>query len=394
MGKRTAVYDYHKDHGNIVDYAGYELPVWFEGIIAECRAVRSHAGLFDVSHMGRIIVQGEDSEVFLEKLVTNDVSSLRIDHGQYTILCNPAGGIIDDLTIFRLGKSKFLVVYNAANRDKNWNWLMKYVRANDRVKLSDLSDDSSMFAVQGPRAAALLRRVSGIRLEEVEKYSSTKGTIDKIPFDLTRSGYTGEDGFEIYLWHTSMKNPKDALYVWNKLLSEGRQFGLRPAGLGARDVLRLEAGMCLYGNDIDEKTTPVEARLNFVVRLEKKQRFVGQDVLEKQREAGPPIVRIGFKILGKGIPRQGQVFTSNDQTIGNVTSGTFSPTLNVGIGMGYVKPGLAKYGERLDVQIRDHNVPAEVVKLPFYQRKTEEKLLVFGQEMGLKDFRTQHVMKS
>lgn len=377
-----------------MDYAGFELPVWFEGIIPECKAVRTHAGLFDVSHMGRIIVEGKNAETFLDKLVTNDVSSLRIGQGQYAILCNPAGGIIDDLTIFRTDGSRFLVVYNAANREKNWNWLMKHASANDSVKLSDVSDDSAMFAVQGPRVAGLLRKVSGIRLEEVEKYSSTRGSIDRIPFFLSRSGYTGEDGFEIYLWRTSAKYPHDAMFVWNKLLTEGRQFGLRPAGLGARDVLRLEAGMCLYGNDIDENTTPVEARLNFVIRLDKESRFIGQDVVEKQRENGPSRIRIGFKIIGKGIPRPGQVFVSNGQTIGKITSGTFSPTLNVGIGMGYVKPGLAKQGERLEVRIRDHDVPAQVVKLPFYQRKTGDKLLVFGQELGLKDFRTQYAIKS
>ncbi len=377
-----------------MDYAGFELPVWFEGIIPECKAVRTHAGLFDVSHMGRILVEGKDAETFLDKLVTNDVSSLRIGQGQYTILCNLAGGIIDDLTIFRTDRSKFLVVYNAANREKNWSWLMKHAGANDSVKLSDVSDDSAMFAVQGPRAATILRKVSGIRLEEVEKYSSTRGSMDKIPFFLSRSGYTGEDGFEIYIWKTSVKNSHDAMFVWDKLLSEGRQFGLRPAGLGARDVLRLEAGMCLYGNDIDENTTPVEARLNFVIRLDKKNRFIGQDVIEKQRENGPSRIRIGFKIIGKGIPRQGQVFVSNGQTIGKVTSGTFSPTLNVGIGMGYVKPGLAKQGEQLDVRVRDRDVPAQVVKLPFYQRKTGEKLLVFGQELGLKDFRTQYAIKN
>ena len=397
LAKRTQVYEYHKAHGNIVDYAGYELPVWYEGIIEECKTVRTNVGLFDVSHMGRIIVEGHEAEQFLNRLTTNDISALKIGQGHYSILCNEHGGIIDDLTIFRTGKLRYLVVYNAANREKNWSWLQKnrdidrtsiFIDRENYLQIEDLSDDSAMFAVQGPKAAALLRRVSGIRLEEVDKYSSIEGRMGEVPFFLSRSGYTGEDGFEIYIWKTSVKHPESGLRVWNTLLSEGRQFGLRPAGLGARDVLRLEAGMCLYGNDIDEQTSPVEARLNFVVRLDKKERFTGQDEIESQKENGPTRLRVGFKMLEKGIPRQGQEIVSFDQSIGKVTSGTYSPTLGVGIGMGYVKPGLAKTGERVEVRIRERNVEAEIVKLPFYQRKSEDKLLVYGQEVGVKDFRT------
>ncbi len=388
MGKKTPVYEYHKAHGNIVDYAGFELSVWFEGIIPECKAVRARAGLFDVSHMGRITVEGRNAETFLNKLTTNDVSILPISQGHYTLLCNPEGGIIDDLTIFRMAKTKYLVVYNAANRDKNWNWLQK--NREDNTTLSDVSDESAMFAVQGPRAAPILKGISGTRLEDIDKYASREIKVGDIPCFVTRSGYTGEDGFEIYIWKTSAQHPQSAMGIWDKLLFEGRQYGLRPAGLGARDVLRLEAGMCLYGNDIDEDTTPVEARVNFAVRLDKKTDFSGREPIRREKDEGPRRVRVGFKIRGKGIPRQGQEILLEDQKVGKVTSGTFSPTLGLGVGMGYVQPGLSKVGQVFNVKIRERNVSAEVVKMPFYQRRSEDKVVVLGQEMGLRDFRTRY----
>lgn len=388
MPKRTQVYDYHKKHGNIVDYAGYELSVWFEGIIPECKAVRTHAGLFDVSHMGRIIVEGKSAEKFLNHLTTNDVSTLSIGQGHYSLLCNPSGGIMDDLTIFRRGPSNYLVVYNAANREKNWAWLDKK-RERD-VDLKDISDESAMFAVQGPRAAHLLRSISGTRLEEIDKYSGRDVKVRDLSCFVTRSGYTGEDGFEIYVWNTSSHHPEAALRIWDKLLTAGKNEGVKPAGLGARDVLRLEAGMCLYGNDIDEQTSPVEARLNFAVRLEKTSDFVGRGPIQQQREHGPARVRVGFKITDKGIPRQGQEIVLEDQNVGRVSSGTFSPTLGISMGMGYIPPNISKTGSVFDVKIRERNVSAEVVKLPFYQRRSEDTVLVLGQEMGLREFRMRY----
>jgi len=388
MPKRTQVYEYHKKHGNIVDYAGYELPVWFEGIIPECKAVRTHVGLFDVSHMGRITVEGKNAETFLNSLVTNDVSTLSIGQGHYSLLCNPNAGIIDDLTIFRTSQTKYLVVYNAANRDKNWAWLEKH--RDPGAGLRDVSDQSAMFAVQGPKAGQLLRSISGARLEEIDKYSGKEVRVGDLSCLVTRSGYTGEDGFEIYVWNTTSQNPEPALRIWDKLLSAGKHEGLKPSGLGARDVLRLEAGMCLYGNDIDEKITPVEARLNFAVRLDKKSDFVGRGPIQKEKEQGPARVRVGFRITGKGIPRQGQEIVLEDQSIGKVSSGTFSPTLGISIGMGYVPPNISKAGTVFEIKIRERNVSAEVVKLPFYQRRSEDTVVVLGQEMGLRDFRMKH----
>ncbi len=389
MVKKTPVYEYHKRHGHIIDYAGFDLSVWFEGIIPECKSVRTSAGLFDVSHMGRITVEGKNAEAFLNGLTTNDVSALAISQGHYTLLCNPKGGIIDDMTIFRMTSAKYLVVYNAANREKNWNWFQKN-REHDNLTLLDISDQSAMFAVQGPKAAGLLRSVSDVRLDEIEKYSSREATVEDVPCFVTRSGYTGEDGFEIYIWKTSYEHSHDAVRVWDKLLSEGRQLGLKPAGLGARDVLRLEAGMCLYGNDIDEQTTPVEARLNFVVRLDKKNGFVGREPIQHEKDQGPPRVRVGFKMQEKGIPRQGQEVVAYDERVGKVTSGTFSPTLGLGVGMAYVTSQLAKPGEHFQVKIRERSVPAEIVKLPFYQRRSENRVVVLGEEMGLRDFRMKY----
>src|SRR6266705_1605674 len=359
MPKRTQVYDYHKKHGNIVDYSGYELPVWFEGIIPECKAVRTHAGLFDVSHMGRIMVEGKNAEAFLNRLVTNDVSTLSIGQGHYSLLCNPSAGIIDDLTIFRTGQTKYLVVYNAANREKNWAWLEKH-------------------------------REPGARIEEIDKYSGKDVRVGDLSCLVTRSGYTGEDGFEIYVWNTTSQNPEPALRIWDKLLSAGKHDGLKPSGLGARDVLRVDAGMCVYGDDIDEKTVPVVARSNFAVRLDKKSDFVGRGPIQKEKEKGPPRVRTGFKITGKGIPRQGQEIVLEDQSIGKVSSGTFSPTLGISIGMGYDPPNISKVGTVFGVKIRERVVSAEAVKLPFYQRRSEDTVVVMGQEMGLREFRLHH----
>jgi aminomethyltransferase len=388
LARRTHVYEYHRKHGNVVEYAGFDLPVWFEGIIPECHSVRNNCGIFDVSHMGRVLAEGKGAESFLNQLTTNDVSKLAVGRGQYSLFCNPKGGIMDDLTIFRIGSMRYLVVYNAGNRDKNWNWLLRN-KPRSEVTISDVSDDVAMFAVQGPRAGIVLWNVSGIKLEEVERYGTKDVKVAGIPCLLTRSGYTGEDGFEIYVWNTSVKEPSNAVKVWEKILSGGRELGISPVGLGARDVLRLEAGMCLYGNDINENTSPIEAKLTWVVRLEKPD-FVGKNAIQGLKEKGPSRVRVGFKMKEKGIPRQSQDVFADVEAVGKVSSGTFSPTLSVGIGMGYVPPSIAAVGETFSVGIRDRRVRAEVVKLPFYQRRSENQIVVFGEDIGLKDFRKRY----
>src|SRR2546427_10777754 len=357
MPKRTQVYDYHKKHGNIVDYAGYELPVWFEGIIPECKAVRTHAGLFDVSHMGRITVEGKNAEKYLNHLTSNDVSALSIGQGHYSLLCNPSGGIMDDLTIFRTSPKKYLVVYNAANREKNWAWLEKH-REGD-VELIDISEESAMFAVQGPKAEQVLRSISGTRLEEIDKYSGRDVRVGDLSCFVTRSGYTGEDGFEIYVWKTSDHHPEPALRIWDKLLSAGKNDGLKPSGLGARDVLRLAAGMCLYGNATHGHNSPCEAKLNFAFRLDKKSDFVGRGAIQRKKEQGAARVRGGFKIREKGIPRQGKEIVLEGQKVGEVTRGKFSSTLGISRGMGDVPPNISKMGNGFGVHVEERNASAE-----------------------------------
>ena len=388
LAKRTQVFSYHEKHGHLVNYAGFELPVWFEGIIPECRTVRNNVGIFDVSHMGRVIVEGKDAGTFLDRLTTNDVSSLAVGQGHYSLLCRPEGGIMDDLTIFRTHNNRYLVVYNAANREKNWNWLEKH--REGQVTTSDLSDESAMFAVQGPKASLVLRGISNVQLDEIDKYSGRDVKVGNLRCFVTRSGYTGEDGFELYVWKTGIDHPVDALEVWDGIRSAGKIYGIKPVGLGARDVLRLEAGMCLYGNDIDEHTSPVEARLNFAVRLDKKSDFVGREAIQKLKRDGPSRVRIGFRITGKGIPRQDQDILSDEVQVGKVTSGTLSPTLGIGIGMGYVPPVISKPSQSLDVQVRERQVGAGVVKLPFYQRRSENSVVALGEEMELREFRTRY----
>ncbi|MBO0888754.1 glycine cleavage system aminomethyltransferase GcvT [Candidatus Bathyarchaeota archaeon] len=386
MAKRTQVYSFHEKHGHLVEYAGFDLPVWFEGIIPECKTVRTTVGLFDVSHMGRIIVEGSDAARFLDHMTTNDVSSLALGQGHYSLLCNPNGGIIDDLTVFRTHDSSFLVVYNAANREKNWNWLEKH-RERD-VRMSDRSDQSAMFAVQGPKASAILHDISGTRLDEIERYCGREVKVGGFSCFVTRSGYTGEEGFEIYVWKTSVENPRDALSVWDKIIAAGKNYHLKPIGLGARDVLRLEAGMCLYGNDIDEETSPVEARISFAVRLDKKEDFIGKRSISELKARGPSRVRAGFRITDKGIPRQGQEIVVRESIVGTVTSGTLSPTLGFGIGMGYVPPSVSKPRESFGIKIRDRQAGASVVKLPFYQRRSESSVVVLGEEMEVSEFRS------
>lgn len=385
MPKRTQVFSYHETHGHLVNYAGFELPVWFEGIIPECRTVRNNVGIFDVSHMGRIIVEGKDAGAFLNRLTTNDVSALAVGQGHYSLLCRPEGGIIDDLTVFRTHDTRYLVVYNAANREKNWNWLERHREGG--VVMSDLSDESAMFAVQGPKASFVLHAISNTRLDEIDKYSGKDVRVGNLRCFVTRSGYTGEDGFEIYVWKTGIEHPVDALEVWDGIRAAGEIYGIKPVGLGARDVLRLEAGMCLYGNDIDEHTSPVEARLNFAVRLDKKSEFIGRDAIQKLKRDGPSRVRIGLRITGKGIPRQDQEILSDDVNVGKVSSGTLSPTLGIGIGMGYVPPVVSKPGQSLDIQVRNRQVGASAVKLPFYQRRSQNSVMALGEEMELQEFR-------
>lgn len=363
MVNKTHLYQYHAQNGEIVDFAGFAMPMWYKSIVTEALAVRNTVGIFDVSHMGRALVSGEEAESYLNFATTNDVTTLRDGQAHYSLLCNELGGIKDDILVYRLNRTKFLVVFNAGNRRKDTDWLIGLAK-HHRIDLQDVSDGVAMFAVQGPKAATLLERLSEVSLSGFPRFSNTETTLDGIRCLVSRTGYTGEDGFEIFVWDAPLDEPESAVKVWQAVLDAGKDLGIRPCGLGARDLLRLEAGMCLYGNDIDENTNPLEAKLGFVVKLQKAG-FVGKEAIEEVKTKGLGRARIGLKLLERGIPRAGQEIES-DRKIGQTTSGSFSPTLNTGIAMGYVAPDYSKEGTQVTVNIRDRKVPALVSKFPLY----------------------------
>jgi len=366
--KRTHLYNFHRQQGHLTTFAGFEHVLWYEGVIPEHLAVRNAVGLFDITHMGRCAVRGVNAAAFLDYLLTRDFSSIKINQGHYTIMCNNHGGIIDDLVVFRLKEGAFFLVYNAGNREKDYKWI--YSHAKDfNVQTRDVSDEVAMFAVQGPKALATLQSLSSVDLSCIQRYWGHGVILNDLEVLLTRSGYTGEDGFEVYLWNTSLEKPEKAERLWKTILEAGEEYGIKPCGLGARDTLRLEAGMCLYGNDINEDTTPLEAKLAFTVRFEK-DNFIGKDALVKQKDEGLKRIRVGLRMLKRGIPRQGYGIFLDGEKIGHVTSGTFSPVLQCGIGMGYVPPEHATIGTQMDIKIRKSFQGAEIVRMPFYDTTT------------------------
>ena len=363
MPKTVQLQSFHDKNGHLTEFAGFNLPLWYQGIIPESLAVRNAVGIFDVSHMGRAIVTGSDAENYLQYLTSNDVTSLQNGSGQYSLLCNSEGGIQDDVLLFRIGKDEYLIVYNAANRESDLDWLNRNVQ-QFRVGLQDVSDQVALFAVQGPRAASLVGKAIGGSIETLPRFACTWTEISGSRVLISRSGYTGEDGFEVFVWDSSLENPRHAENVWGKLCETGRPLGLELCGLGARDVLRLEAGLCLYGTDIDVKTNPLEARLGFAVKFQKD--FIGRDQLLQVKARGPQRLRVGMVTKNRVIPRHGYEISSDSGDIGMVTSGTLSPVLNTGIAMGYVDPNYAKLGTVVNIHIRERHEPAETKKMPFY----------------------------
>jgi aminomethyltransferase len=375
MPLRTQLHSYHLQNGKIVDFAGFEMPIWYKGIVPETLAVRNKVGIFDVSHMGRAVTQGSNAEAFLNFVTTNDVSVLKPGQGHYTLLCNEKGGIKDDIIVLRLDSERFVVIFNAGNRKKDMEWL-KAQAAQSHANLLDVSDDTALISLQGPSARATLERLSKTDPSTVPRFGCSEMEIDGNSCLVSRTGYTGEDGFEILVWECPISNPGKAEHIWMSLLAVGREFGIEPCGLGSRDVLRLEAGMCLYGNDIDENTSPYQARLGFTVKLAKSD-FIGKHALEKQKVEGAKLLRIGLKATAQGIPRPGYEILKDTLAIGKLTSGTFSPTLNAGIAMGYVPREHAIEDKTLGIMIRGRRLDAVVTKFPFYptdkygwQRKT------------------------
>jgi aminomethyltransferase len=363
--RRTHLNQYHRQNAKMVEFAGFEMPLWYKGIIPEHMAVRTKVGIFDITHMGRTLVTGAKSEAFINHVTTNDVSALAPLTAQYTTVCNENGGIKDDLIVSRLDQEEFLMVYNAANRDKDYTWLAQNSKPFN-VRVEDVSDNIAMFAVQGPEAQQTLQKVATTELGKIERFKCGWTKLAGLETFLSRTGYTGEDGFEVFIWNTPLSEPENAVKAWNAILRAGEELGIEPCGLGARDTLRLEAGMCLYGNDIDEETTPLEAGLGFVVKL-KKESFIGKDALTKQKAEGIKKKRVGVRMLEKGIPRPSQEVQKDDgQRIGHTTSGTFSPLLEIGVAQAYVSADFSVEGSRVIVKVRDKSLKGEIAKFPLY----------------------------
>jgi len=358
------MYDFHREHGHMTEYANFDMPVWFKGTIPEALAVRNAVGIFDVSHMGRLLISGEEAAAFLNMVTTRDASPLDIGQGAYGFLCNEQGGIKDDIIFMKLQPQLFYMVFNASNREKDLHWLQEN-STGFKVKLDHISDRVALIAVQGPRAQATLQKICEPDPATLKRYWCRWVTLDGLKCLLARTGYTGEDGFEVAVWDTPVEEPSKALKIWNRIMEAGKEFGIEPCGLGVRDVLRLEHGMPLYGNDLDEETTPLEAKLNFAVTLSK-EKFIGKDALLRQKAEGLKRIRIGLKAVERGIPRAGYEVKSDEKVVGKVTSGTFSPLLNYGIAMGYVPPEYSKLGSLLEIQIRNRALKAEIVDVPFY----------------------------
>ena len=364
QGQKTHLYKFHAKNGKIVSFAQFEMPIWYKGIIPEHLAVRNSVGIFDITHMGREIITGPDAEAFLNYVTTNNVSALEPLSAHYSTMCNERGGIKDDFVLSRQEKEKFFMVYNAANRNKNYQWLTKQA-IHFNVKIEDVSDNIAMFAIQGPKAQETLQKISTENLNKIKRFKCSWTKLAGLEAFISRTGYTGEDGFEVFIWNTPVSNPEKAVKAWNTILKAGNEFLIEPCGLGARDTLRLEAGMCLYGNDIDENTTPLEARISFVVKL-KKENFIGKEALLKQKAEGVKKKRICLKMFGPGIPRPKHEVFKDGEKIGYLTSGTFSPLLKYGIAMAYVQTEHAIQGETVNVKIRNKQAKAEIVKSPFY----------------------------
>jgi aminomethyltransferase len=363
--RRTQLYQAYKQKAKLTEFAGFEMPLYFNGIIPEHLAVRNGVGVFDISHMGRVMVTGADSERFLNGVITNDVAKLGPNSAQYSVMCTENGGIIDDFVVYRLETEKFLVVFNASNREKDYNWLLRNAK-DFNVEIRDVSDNVAMLAVQGPSALKTLQKTSTDDLAKIARFKCASARLAGVEVFLSRTGYTGEDGFEVFIWEASAARPDNATKLWDNIIETGRLYGAEPCGLGARDTLRLEAGLCLYGNDIDESTTPFEAGLNFIVKLQK-DNFIGKDALQKQKDQGIRRKRIGIIMVEQGIPRPNfPILNGKNEQIGKLTSGTFSPLLKLGVGIGYAEASEAQEGNVVSVKIRGKQAKARIAAFPLY----------------------------
>ncbi|HAQ41696.1 MAG TPA: glycine cleavage system aminomethyltransferase GcvT [Clostridiales bacterium] len=360
--KTTPLYENHlKLKGKIIDFGGWALPVEYSGILLEHEAVRTKAGLFDVSHMGEITVKGEDAEKYLQNMLTNDISVLTNNQIAYTTMCYPDGGVVDDLLVYKYNREDYLLVVNASNTDKDFDWLKNNVSGSTEVK--NVSSDYAQLALQGPEAQTILQRIVKDDLNEIEFYHFKDNVeVGGIKALVSRTGYTGEDGFELYF--ASAEGPK----MWELLLETGKEDGLVPAGLGARDTLRFEAALPLYGQELDNDITPLEAGLGFCVKLAKDD-FIGRDALAAQKAEGLKRKVAGFEMVDRGIPRSHYEVYADGKKIGYVTTGSFSPTLKKNIGLALIDAEYAKVGTEIEISVRNRNLKAIIIKKPFYTKK-------------------------
>jgi aminomethyltransferase len=358
--KKTALYDIHAAlGGKIVPFAGYLMPIQYpKGIVAEHRRVRSTVGVFDVSHMGEFEFRGPDAAAFLNWITINDVSKLAVGQAQYSAFCYPDGGMVDDLLVYRF-PDHYLMVVNAANLPKDRDWVEKHLPTSG-VQFTDRSDEFSLLAIQGPKAKDLLSKLTTVNLDSLDYYHLTEGQVAGRPGIVARTGYTGELGYEV------MVKNAFAVQLWQAIFEAGKPFEVEPIGLGARDTLRLEMKYCLYGNDIDATTNPLEAGLGWITKLDKGD-FMGKAAIQAVKAAGLTRKLVGFEVLGKGLPRHGTPILKEGKLVGVTTSGNYSPMLDRGIGLGYVPVELSSIGTELELDLRGRVLPLRLVKTPFYQ---------------------------
>ena len=357
--KTTPLLDLHKELGaKLVPFAGWNMPIQFAGALSEHTCVRERVGLFDVSHMGEIEVKGKDAKNFLQFLLSNNVEKMFDGSILYSLMCYETGGVVDDLLAYRFSENHYFLCVNASNSDKDYDWIARHASSFD-VNIKNISSETSQLALQGPDAKNVLQSLCDISLDDLPYYNFRRGMVNNVESLISRTGYTGEDGFELYL------SPEKVSEVFRSLMEQGRSYGVQPIGLGARDTLRIEMGYPLYGNEIDNNPTPLDAGLGWVVKFDKGE-FLGRESLLKQKEQGSPRRKlVGLKLLTRGVPRAHYQVFKNGESVGEVTSGTFSPTLNTGVGLCYVSSEYSDIGNHLDMKIRDQLVATEVIQLPF-----------------------------
>jgi aminomethyltransferase len=358
--KRTPFFEIHqKAGGKIVPFGGYEMPVQYAGIMEEHKTVRNAVGVFDVSHMGEFFAAGTQALPFLQNITVNDVSKLTPGKAQYSAMCYEDGGIVDDLLIYMLAENSYMIVVNASNIDKDWEWMKKHCPSD--VSFENKSDGTALLAVQGPKSLQTMQKLTSANLASIPYYHFVQGNLAGIDMIISRTGYTGELGFEIYF------DVQHGEKIWNAIFDAGKEFGIAPIGLGARDTLRLEMGYCLYGNDIDQTTNPIEGGLGWITKLAKGD-FIAKPVLERTKAEGPKRKLVGMMLQDKAVPRHGYPLMVNGTSVGVVTSGTFSPMLGKGIAMGYVNASHAEIGSKIQIDVRGKFIDATIVTLPFLKK--------------------------